>query len=117
MARAVLYAIEHPSREMWIGWTTIKAIVGQKLIPGILDRYLGRMAWNAQVTNLLPPTRKDNLAAPLPGDRGAHGPFGKEARSFSTQLWARTHRGALALGAALFVAVGAATIARIRARS
>lgn len=106
IARAVLYAIEHPSREMWIGWPTIKAIVGQRLVPGILDRYLARKAWSAQVTSRLPPTHVDNLNAPLPGDRGAHGSFDREARSFSTQLWLRTHRRTAALGAALIALVG-----------
>ena len=99
VARAFLEVTEHPVREMWIGWSTIKAILGQRLIPGILDRYLGRAAWSAQTTGLLPPNRRDNLFEPLPGDRGAHGAFDREARSFSTELWLRMHRGRVALGA------------------
>lgn len=106
IARAVLYAIEHPSRELWIGWPTLEAIIGQRLIPGILDRYLARRAWNAQVTDLLPPTTKDNLDAPLPGDRGAHGSFDREARTSSTELWLRTHRATATIGAALLALVG-----------
>jgi hypothetical protein len=106
IARAVLYAIEHPSRELWIGWPTIKAIIGQRLIPRWLDRYLARKAWGAQVTNLVPPTNQDNLDAPLPGDRGAHGSFDHEARSFSTELWLRMHPRALMLGGALMMMIG-----------
>jgi len=113
IARAVLYAIEHPAREMWIGWTTIKAIVGQRLVPGLLDRYLANMAWHAQMTDLLPPTGRDNLQSPLPGDRGAHGSFDREARSFSTQLWARTHRGAVTLTAVFLVLMGVATARKL----
>jgi NAD(P)-dependent dehydrogenase (short-subunit alcohol dehydrogenase family) len=113
IARAVLYAIAHPSREMWIGWTTIKAIIGQRFIPGILDRYLGEMAWNAQVTNRLPPTDRDNLDAPLPGDRGAHGAFDREARSISTELWLRTHPRTTVVGAALFLAAGLAGVRKL----
>jgi short-subunit dehydrogenase len=105
IARAVLHSIEHPSRELWIGWPTVKAILGQRLIPGILDRYLAKKAWNAQVTDQLPPTSEDNLDAPLPGDRGAHGSFDGEARSFSSELWLRTHRRAV-LGAAMLVVFG-----------
>jgi hypothetical protein len=37
-------------------------------------------------------------------DYGAHGPFDREAKEFSTQLWADTHRGWLAVAGA--VAVG-----------
>ena len=113
MASAVLYAIEHPSREMWIGWPTIKAIIGQRLVPGLLDRYLARMAWDAQVTKLLPPTRKDNLDSPLPGDRGAHGSFDNEARSFSAELWMRTHRGATAVCVGLLTLLGISAVRKL----
>jgi hypothetical protein len=34
---------------------------------------------------------RDNLDAPLPGDRGAHGPFGDRAQSFDARLWIRLH--------------------------
>ncbi len=96
IAQAVVHAALHPRREMWIGWSTTKAIVGQRLIPGLLDRYLARKAWDAQQTDRLPaghPPRHewDNLERPLPGDRGAHGPFDAIARTFSAKLWARTH--------------------------
>ncbi len=105
IARAFLYAVQHPSREMWIGWRTVNAIVGQKLIPGILDRYVAKMAWGAQLTAALPKTTEDNLDAPLHGDRGAHGSFDREARTFSTQVWLRTHPGIVLLGAALALLV------------
>lgn len=108
IARAFLRAVERTPREMWIGWSTVKAIVGQRFIPGILDRYLAWMAWDGQVTDDFPPTTVDNLDAPLPGDRGAHGVFEEEARSWSTALWARTHRGAVAAGAGLLVACSVA---------
>jgi NAD(P)-dependent dehydrogenase (short-subunit alcohol dehydrogenase family) len=108
VAEAFLYAVRHPSRELWIGWTTMLAILGQRLFPGLLDRHLGKKAWEAQMTAALPPTSTDNLRASLPGDRGTHGPFEEEARSFSTELWLRTHRGIAAVAAALLAALGAA---------
>jgi hypothetical protein len=79
IAQAILRVAEHPPRERWLGLSTVKAIVGQFFLPGFLDRYLARRAWDAQVTNRLPPTTTDNLNKPLPGDRGAHGPFDDEA--------------------------------------
>jgi len=49
------------------------------------------------VSPKLPPTHADNLFAPLPGDRGAHGAFDDEAKSFSVEVWTSTHRKAVAV--------------------
>ena len=99
IARAVAYAIDHPSREMWIGWPTVKAILGQLVIPGLLDHYLASHGYESQVTDALPPTHTDNVDAPLPGDRGAHGKFDDRSRPSSSELWLRMHRGAIAVAA------------------
>lgn len=109
IARAAIHAALQPRRETWIGWSTTEAIIGQRLIPGFLDRYLSKRAWDTQVTDRLPPGHplrhdEDNLDRALPGDYGAHGPFDAKARAFSTKLWARTHRGWLALTAAVLAA-------------
>jgi NAD(P)-dependent dehydrogenase (short-subunit alcohol dehydrogenase family) len=96
IAKAALRAVLHPRREMWIGWSATLAIIGQRLMPGRLDRLLAKRAWESQTTRELPPGHpikhhQDNIDRPLPGDRGAHGPFDSRARRFSTKLWARTH--------------------------
>lgn len=99
-ARAVVWAAEHERRELWVGHTTAGAIVAGFLAPGRLDRYLARTGFDAQQTPEPQPPRDDDLFAPLPGDPGAHGRFGGEARTRSFQLWATTHRRALlAVGA------------------
>jgi NAD(P)-dependent dehydrogenase (short-subunit alcohol dehydrogenase family) len=104
IGRAALYAAEHAPREMWIGWSTCQAILGQKLAPGLLDHYLATTCYEAQLSSEpVDPDRPDNLDHPLPRDPGAHGRFDREARSRSPQLWARMHRAglaALALGLA-----------------
>lgn len=106
IARAFVHAVRRPSRELWIGWNTVKAILGQRFIPGLLDWYLAHDAWEGQTTEDLPLPREDNVDAPLRGDRGARGAFDREARAFSAQLWARMHRGALfALVSVLLIAV------------
>jgi hypothetical protein len=110
IARVAVAAAVRPRREFWIGWSAVQAIVGQRLVPGFLDRYLARHAWSAQETDVLPaghPPRhaNDNLDAPLPGDPGAHGPFDKRARRISVRFWARGHRGWLGLTALLLVGV------------
>jgi NAD(P)-dependent dehydrogenase (short-subunit alcohol dehydrogenase family) len=113
VANAVLYAIEHPPRELWVTWPTIKAILGQKVIPGLLDRYLGRIGYRAQQTDRFRHRHPDNVDAPLPGDRGAHGEFDDEARSRSVELWLRTHRGLVAgLAAAVAGALGVRALRR-----
>ena len=107
IAQAMLDAIEHPRRERWIGFSTTEAIIGQKLIPGTLDRYLGKTAWEGQQTDELPREQSDNLVTPLPGDHGAHGSFDRDARQSSGFIWATTHRGWIAGAAAgLLAAAG-----------
>jgi NAD(P)-dependent dehydrogenase (short-subunit alcohol dehydrogenase family) len=103
-ARAIYWAATHRRREVWVGWPAVKAIVGQRAMPGLLDRLLGRTAVQGQQSpEPLPPGRQDNLYAPVPGDHGAHGRFDAQARRFSVQLWLDTHRtgllATLALGA------------------
>ena len=109
IAEGILWAAEHAPRELWIGWSTWKAIAGQRLFPGLLDRYLARMAWTAQTTDLAPKPTVDNVDAPLPGDRGSRGIFGRIARPRSVELWLRMHRRALAAGAALAAGVALAS--------
>lgn len=95
-ARAVYWAATHHRRELWVGWPAVKAIVGQRVMPGFLDRLLGRTAVDGQHTDEpLPPGRQDNLYSPVPGDHGAHGRFDAQARRHSLQLWLDTHRAAV----------------------
>lgn len=99
-ARAIVWASEHNRRELWVGYPTVLAIVGNKLAPGLADRYLARTGYRSQQTDVpVDPERDDNLFHPVPGDFGAHGQFGERARSRSLQLWATTHRRWLAAGA------------------
>lgn len=106
-AQAIVHAALHPRREHWVGWPAVKAIWGTRLVPGWLDRLLARRAYEGQRTDdPLPPGRRDNLHAPVPGDRGAHGRFGAQARPVSWQALASQHRaaiGALAAFGALLV--------------
>jgi NADP-dependent 3-hydroxy acid dehydrogenase YdfG len=103
IARAVLRVAERPVRELWIGGSTWKAIVGGAfLAPGYADRKLsGKLAWDGQMTDEpQPPGRPDDVFQPLPGDRGAHGRFDAEARTFSAELAARLHPWRTALATA-----------------
>jgi short-subunit dehydrogenase len=64
-ARAVVWAAEHPRRELWVGASTVKALFGNKLAPGLFDRYLARAGYDAQQTHQsIRHERPDNCAFP-----------------------------------------------------
>ncbi|HEX8560778.1 MAG TPA: SDR family oxidoreductase [Pyrinomonadaceae bacterium] len=97
-ARAVYWAAHNERRELYVGWPTVKAVVGDKLAPGVADWWLSKTGYDAQQTDEpVSPARRDNLWEPVPGDHGAHGRFDERASDASPQLWATTHRGLLAL--------------------
>jgi hypothetical protein len=85
-----------------VGLSTVKAIVANKIAPGLLDRYLGRTGYDSQQgEDPLPPDRPANLWQPVPGLHRAHGSFDEQAKPYSGTLWLDTHRGwVLAAGAA-----------------
>ncbi len=116
-ARAIVFAADHPRRELLVGRSTYMAIWGQKLVPGILDRYLGRTGYAAQQTDEgVDPGRPDNLASPLDAERdhGAHGSFDAKAAGSSPALQLTMRRG---LAAAGVIAGGvAATVAAVGVR-
>jgi NAD(P)-dependent dehydrogenase (short-subunit alcohol dehydrogenase family) len=98
-ARAVYRAATRPRRELWVGWPAVQAILGTRVVPGLLDRILGlRAVAGQQSDEPLPAERPDNLWHAVAGDHGSHGRFDASARAFSLQFWLTTHRGALVLG-------------------
>lgn len=99
-ARAVYHAAHHPRREYFVGFSAAKAILGNKIIPGLLDHYLARAAYEGQQTN--EPRKPDqpvNLWEPVPGDHGAHGDFDDRSRAWSPQLWLSKNRAVVAIAA------------------
>ncbi len=100
-AEAVLFAAREPRREMYVGYPTVQAIVGDKIAPGLADEYLARYGYDAQQTaEPVAEGRRDNLWEPVPGDHGAHGDFDERATASSPQLWASMNRGPLAVAGA-----------------
>ena len=99
-AEAVYYAAHNADRrEIEIGLPTVVAVEGNKVMPGLMDRYLAWTNYEAQQTDEpVEPNRRDNLWGPVPGDHGAHGAFDVRAYKFSPQAWANTHRGWIAIG-------------------
>ena len=117
-AEAVVYASRHPRREIFVGMPTVKAIIGNRLFPGILDHYLAHTAFEGQQTEEPEdPNRPFNLYEPVPGDYGAHGRFSEKAHASSPQLWTDLHRNALiSLALCGLVAVGLGWLRRQTSR-
>jgi NAD(P)-dependent dehydrogenase (short-subunit alcohol dehydrogenase family) len=116
-ARAIVWASMHRRREVWVGGSTTATMLANQLAPGLLDRYLGRTGVQSQQTSQhADPDRPSNLWEPVPGDRGAHGPFDHRAHPRSAQSWASRHHGLLA-GAATLTGAGAAAMRLARTRT
>jgi short-subunit dehydrogenase len=86
-ANAIHYAAHHPRRELWLGWSSVMAILGQRVMPGYLDRMLAKKAWSGQQTDAPALDRPNNLFSTVKGDYGAHGRFDDRARGHSSELW------------------------------
>jgi short-subunit dehydrogenase len=93
-AKAIEHAALHGPREILVAWPTVKAVFGQRIAPGLLDRYLARVGFDAQQADEpLDSERAGNLVDPVPGDFGAHGRFDDSAKWRSllldVNLWGR----------------------------
>lgn len=112
IADAVTWVTDHYRRELFIGLSTVIAIQGNKVFPGLGDLYLGKTGYTSQQTGQrADPNSPNNLWGPVDEqqDHGAHGAFDSKATSWSWQLWVDTHVGLLALvGAGIASLVGAA---------
>lgn len=114
-ARAIVWASEHPRRELNVGGGTTRAIVANSFFPGLLDRYLGRIGYDGQQGDEPEePGRRDNLYEPLPGDAGAHGVFDDRATDRSPHLWSNTHRGLIGGAVGVLAIAGLAALLRRR---
>jgi short-subunit dehydrogenase len=107
-ARAIYWAAHHRRRQVNVGIPTLEAVIGNKFIAGVLDRYLGRTGFAAQQTDEpRDPEAPNNLWKPVPGDRGAHGTFATRSRRHSLQTWLSLNRAGVGMAAALALGIGA----------
>jgi hypothetical protein len=109
--------VAHPRREYWVGMPTVEAIVGQKFIPGLLDRYLGMTGYKGQQIqdDPRPADAPNNLYDYVPGTWSARGKFDDRSTRTSVEVAMVRHRGKVFAGiAALLVGGGAWLAARDR---
>ncbi len=104
-ARAIVFAADHPRRKQyWVGASTAATILGQRVMPALLDRYLAKTGFSSQQTGQRTDAdRPDNLWKPRDGaadrDHGAHGVFDDRALSASPQLWLAQHARTISIAA------------------
>jgi NAD(P)-dependent dehydrogenase (short-subunit alcohol dehydrogenase family) len=108
IAEALHRASRHPRREIFLGWSAVKAILGTQIVPGLADRYLARRGYEGQFTrerNEHPPS---NLFEPVSGTHAAHGRFDDAARSRDVVARITTVLGAAGVRATAAVAFAVA---------
>ena len=107
-ADAIHYAAHHKRRQIYVGIPTVLNIIGERLAPWLLDRYLARVGFKSQQTDhALDPVGHDNLFEPIDEDRGAHGPFDDQAHAHSPQYALAKHRNLVLAGVGAAAAAGA----------
>jgi NAD(P)-dependent dehydrogenase (short-subunit alcohol dehydrogenase family) len=81
-ARTICFLAEHPRRNVWIGISTAYTVLGNRIAPALLDRYLARTGFKGQLTDE-GPRHGSNVFVPRDeeDDRGAHGMFDDEAHA------------------------------------
>jgi NAD(P)-dependent dehydrogenase (short-subunit alcohol dehydrogenase family) len=113
-ARAVVYAACHPKhKQYWVGASTVATLIGQRVLPALLDRYLAKAGYGSQQTDRGGKSQGGNLFEPVDHDRdyGAHGIFDDRAHSVSPASALRRNAKFIAAGGA---AVAASLLAAIR---
>jgi short-subunit dehydrogenase len=95
-ARAIFFAAMHNRRDIWVGWPTVKAILANRIAPGLIDHYLATAGYSGQLADQ--PTAPDaptNLFEPVPGDYSAHGRFDAQSRDWSWEMFTNRHKAAV----------------------
>jgi short-subunit dehydrogenase len=111
VAEAICHAAEHGGREIVAGGWGKLLILGQRLSPSLLDRYMlqGGRAFEQQQTDA-PDDRQDNLFDPSTGPGSTTGSFGEGSKSsslYTAVLELHPSRKRIVWGAALLTALTA----------
>jgi len=82
IAGEIVRAAREAPRELWVGRSTLNAIIGTMLLPGAADRILSAEGYDGELTTEpRDNARPDNLFSPPSGDPGARGRFDNQART------------------------------------
>jgi NAD(P)-dependent dehydrogenase (short-subunit alcohol dehydrogenase family) len=103
-----------PRREYWVGTPTVMAIVGQKMFPGLLDRYLGKTGYESQQIKGEPsdPNKPNDLYNYVPGVHSARGKFNACSKRASAEVFLTLHKNWVTAAALIALAAGGTLIAK-----
>jgi NAD(P)-dependent dehydrogenase (short-subunit alcohol dehydrogenase family) len=117
VAEQIVEAAFSKPRELWLGGSVAKAILGNAIAPGRLDRILASKGYEGQtMTEQLQPNRPDNLFAVVQGDFGTRGSFDRSARDRASSFHPAALRAALAAAGVTASAALGALAARLTAK-
>ena len=112
-ARAIYFAATHRRRNVWVGFPTVKAILADRIAPGLLDRYLAKAGYSGQLTDEpLPEDAPNNLFQSVEGPYGSHGRFDAQSRRVSWEMVTNRHRTVFWLAAGIGLVAGLHLLAR-----
>ncbi len=112
-ARAIFFAATHKRREVWVGFPTVKAILANRIAPGLIDKYLANAGYKGQLSDeTLPADAPANLFQPVPGPYGAHGRFDSRSRTGSWEMFTNRHKMAFWTAAGVSLATGLHLLAK-----
>ena len=110
-AEAIHHAAERPTREVWVGRTSVLMAAAQALLPSYADRKAAE-SWDDMVEDEAVPDRRGNLDAPAPGAARIDGAMSERAKTTRSEFWTSRERDALVLGAVGAALLGTALAAR-----
>ncbi|MDP9405093.1 MAG: SDR family oxidoreductase, partial [Actinomycetota bacterium] len=92
VADAILYAAQHPVRDIVVGGAAQLQILGQRLAPRLLDAGLRRTGWTAQRSGQRKgPDAPDNVDQAVVGHDEVEDTITRHARRTSVWTWLETH--------------------------
>lgn len=105
-AAAILSAVEHPRRDIWVGRSTWQMVAVHAVAPGIGDRVAARM-WDAQLeAGPVPGNPAGNLFDVDNADPGIDGPFSDRAKQAPKEYVTSRGRDVVTAGLGLMGLVG-----------
>lgn len=89
VADAILLAARRYHREIRVSGVTVLFALAMRLMPGAVNAAIHRLGMEGQLTQDREAhrLREPTLFTPSDHPSGTHGPFGREARRFSVQMW------------------------------
>ncbi len=88
----VLYAAEHPARELTVGGVVNGLIYLNNIAPTVLDFFLAGPGWSSQQTEEPKgPDAPNDLFGPVDGEARIRGDYGDEALDHSVSNWFEMH--------------------------